>query len=268
MVQQTCRTGLQPVRNPSRSAGDEGPCAFQMKAERVVLEESTEMIRRPARCLRPSRFYGTLATMTVISLLSVPPLGAGQTPVGASANVPNGTRFLVKLDDKLSTRKDKVGKKFDLKTLEPLVAADGTVVPPGTKIRGHISRVEPAGLTGRARLWLSFDEIKTREGKLPIVAHVTSVPGEHSVRAGDSREGEIEARTSKGKQEIEAAVAGAAIGAVIGASTKGGKGAAWGAVLGGAAGFLIASGMGQELELQKGTKLELELSRPLYVAKR
>jgi len=183
-------------------------------------------------------------------------------------NVPNGTRFLVKLDDKLSTRKNKVGKKFNLKTLEPLVAENGTVVPPGTKIRGHVSRVEPAGLTGRARIWLSFDEINTKQGKLPIVAHVSSVPEEHSVRAGESREGEIEARTSKGKQEVLAAAAGAAIGAVIGASTKGGKGAAWGAVLGGAAGFLVASGMGQELELQKGTKLELELSRPLYVSKR
>ena len=40
-----------------------------------------------------------------------------------------------------------------------------------------------------------------------------------------------------------------------------------GAVLGGTAGFLIASGMGMELELQKGTKLELELSRPLYIEK-
>jgi outer membrane lipoprotein SlyB len=66
---------------------------------------------------------------------------------------------------------------------------------------------------------------------------------------------------------MEAAAAGAAIGAVIGATAKGGKGAGWGAVIGGTTGFLIASGMGQELELQKGTKLELELSRPLYVAK-
>ncbi len=214
------------------------------------------------------------AAVTLVVMMSLPTVatgqtqGAGQAPATVLPNVPNGTRFLVKLDDKLSTRKDKVGKKFDLKTLEPLVAENGTVVPPGTKIRGHVSRIEPAGLTGRARIWLSFDEIKTRQGKLPIVAHVSSVPEEHSVRAGDSREGEIEARTSKGKQEVQAAAAGAAIGAVIGASTKGGKGAAWGAVLGGAAGFLIASGMGQELELQKGTKLELELSRPLYVAKR
>lgn len=219
------------------------------------------------------KWQGVVAAVPLVLMMSLPTVATaqtqstGQAPATVLPNVPNGTRFLVKLDDKLSTRKDKVGKKFDLKTLEPLVAENGTVVPPGTKIRGHVSRVEPAGLTGRARIWLSFDEINTKQGKLPIVAHVSSVPEEHSVRAGESREGEIEARTSKGKQEVQAAAAGAAIGAVIGASTKGGKGAAWGAVLGGAAGFLIASGMGQELELQKGTKLELELSRPLYVAK-
>jgi len=219
------------------------------------------------------KWQGAYVVMTLVMMLLLPTVATAQTPSTGQApatvlpNVPNGTKFLVKLDDRLSTRKDKVGKKFDLKTLEPLVAENGTVVPPGTKIRGHVSRIEPAGLTGRARIWLSFDEIHTKQGKLPIVAHVLSVPEEHSVKAGESREGEIEARTSKGKQEVEAAAAGAAIGAVIGASTKGGKGAGMGAILGGAAGFLIASGMGQELELQKGTKLELELSRPLYVAK-
>ena len=211
--------------------------------------------------------FAVLLTFTLLAAAQSQNAGAGPTSTASAATVSSGTRFLVKLDDKLTTRKDRVGKKFDLKTLEPLIAADGTVIPPGTKIRGHVSRVEPAGVTGRARLWLSFDEINTRQGKLPIVAHVLSVPEEHSVKAGESREGEIEARTSKGRQEVEAAAAGAAIGAVIGASTRGGKGAGLGAMLGGATGFLISSGMGMELELQKGTKLELELSRPLYVAK-
>ena len=206
-----------------------------------------------------------LLVVTIAAAQSQSP-NVGQPTTVSTAVVNTGTRFLVKLDDKLSTRKDKVGKKFDLKTLEPLIAANGAVIPPGAKIRGHISRIEPAGFTGRARLWLSFDEINAREGKLPIVAHVLSVPEEHSVKAGESKEGEIEARTSKGKQEVEAAAAGAAIGAVIGA-TRSGKGAGVGAMIGGATGFLIASGMGQELELQKGTKLELELSRPLYVEK-
>ncbi len=182
--------------------------------------------------------------------------------------IPNGTRFLVGLKDELSTRKTKPNKRFKAKTLEPLIAPDGTAVPPGAEVRGHVSRVEPATLTGRARLWLTFDEISTPHGKLPLVADLVGVPGDHSVRQGESKEGEIEARTSKGRREAEAAAAGAAIGAAAGAAAKGGKGAAIGAVAGGAAGFLIASGVGQELTLPKGDKLELELTRPLYLAKK
>jgi hypothetical protein len=195
--------------------------------------------------------------------------GAGTSGAsGAYSVVPSGARFLVRLEDSLSTRKHKAGKRFKAKTLEPLETTDGRVIPPGAEIRGHVSRVEPAALTGRARLWLSFDEIKASGEKLPLVAEVTSVPGEHSVRPGPSREGEIEARTSRGTREVEAAAVGAGIGAVVGATAKGGKGAAVGAAIGGLSGFLIASGMGQELELQKSTKLELELERPLYVSKR
>ncbi|GEM_PF-604384 len=193
---------------------------------------------------------------------------AASTYPTVASTVPNGTRFLVRLDDELSTRKHGVNKKFKAKTLEPLQTSDGTVLPPGAQIRGHISRIEPAGVTGRARMWLTFDEIRTRDGKLPLVADVVSVPGTHSVRAGQSREGEIEARSSKGRREIEAAAAGAAIGAVVGGVTRGGKGAAIGAAIGGVAGFLVSSGIGQELDLPKGTKLELELERPLYLARR
>jgi hypothetical protein len=192
---------------------------------------------------------------------------AGQVSSVSTAVVTSGTRFLVKLDDKLSTRKDKVGKKFDLKTLEPLIAANGAVIPPNTKITGHVCHLEPAGLTGHARLLLCFDEIRAREGKLPIVADVVGAPSERNVIVNDKREGAIEGRTTKGREEMEAAAAGAVIGAVIGATARNGKGAGIGAAIGGATGFLIASGMGMELELQKGTKLELELSRPLYVEK-
>lgn len=219
----------------------------------------------------------SVALLTSALLLGLPSLPAArlalhaQQPSTSSSpygTVPDGTRFLVKLEDGLSTKKHKAGKKFSAKTLEPLITPDGLILAPGAQIRGHISRAEPAALTGRARLWLSFDEIKTPSGKVPLLASVVSVPGEHNVRPGESKEGEIEARTSRGRQEIQAAAIGAGVGAAVGAATKGGKGAAVGAALGGLAGFLIASGMGQELELPKGTKLELALDRPLYFAKR
>ena len=215
------------------------------------------------------RFAPWIMPLTAILLgISARRAGAQDQPPAApvpATAVPTGTRFLVRLEDELNTVKVQKNRRFKVHTLEPLEAGNGTIIPAGAEIRGHISGVEPGGLTGRARLWLTFDEIQAPSRKLPIVADVVSVPGEHSVKLGDGKEGEIEARTSKGRREAESAAAGAAMGAAAGAAHGGGKGAAIGAAVGAAAGFLVSSGLGQELDLPKGTKLELELVRPLYL---
>jgi hypothetical protein len=183
----------------------------------------------------------------------------------AAEVVPNGTHFLIRLDSELSTKKDKVNEKFQGRTLEPLETSSGYILAPGAKVRGHISRIERGGIATRAGLWLAFDDIDTRHGRLPVVAEVSSVPGDFSVRPGESKEGEIEARTSKAKQDLEAA-AGAAMGAAAGGSAHGGVGAAIGGATGGAAGFASSSSIGQEVHLLKGAKLDLVLDRPLYLS--
>jgi len=185
-----------------------------------------------------------------------------------SPQVPAGTRFLVGLIDELNTKTAKPHQQFTVKTLESLDTPDGHAIPAGTVIRGHVSRVEPGSSTGRARIWLSFDEIETRGGWKPLVADVTEVPGEHSVKSGEIKEGEIQARTSAGDRDLQAAAAGAALGAAAGAAAKNGKAAAIGAATGALTAFLVSSGLGQEMDLAVGTKLELELHRPLYLARR
>jgi hypothetical protein len=193
---------------------------------------------------------------------------SSSAPSFAASAVPAGTRFLVKLEDELSTKNAKENDRFKVRTLEPLESENGLAVPPGTEIVGHVSRVDPAVMTGRAKIWLTFDEIKTKNGKLPIVAEVVGVPGEHRVKPGPSKEGEIEARTSSANDDAKAAAAGAAVGAVAGATAgKNPKAAGIGAAAGAAAAFLMASGLGHELNLPKGAKLELELGRALYVAR-
>jgi hypothetical protein len=220
----------------------------------------------------PFRAAGTAAFLLLCGKFVCPlPAGAGQGR-GAASNaafdsVQNGTHFLVRLDEEMNTGKDKVNKKFEVKTVEPLETSSGYVLTAGARITGHISRIEPGGLTGHARLWLTFDDIDTSRGTLPIVAEVSSVPGEFSVRTGESKEGEIEARTSKGTQVLEATAAGAAMGSAAGVAAHNGKAAAMGAAAGGVAGFMASSGIGQEIELPKGTKLELVLDRPLYLTK-
>lgn len=219
------------------------------------------------------KMFRTMLLLTMIAFAMREPLSvkaARQSdtapPAPAPGVVPNGTHFLVRLEDELSTAKQEINNKFEAQTIEPIETQDGQILPPGAKIHGHISRIEPAGVTGRARIWLTFNDIDTPRGRMPIIAEVSSVPGEFSVKAGESKEGEIEARASKGTRNIEAAAAGAAIGGAPGAAAHCAKCAAAGAAAGALAGYLASSGLGQELDLPKGTKLDLVLDRPLYLA--
>ena len=178
-----------------------------------------------------------------------------------------GTRFLVSLEQPLNTKDVRQNQEFRVRTLEPLEAGQGIYLPAGAFIRGHISRVEPAGITGRARIWLTFDEIRTRFGSLPIVAEVASVPGDHSIRSGPLQEGVSEGRSSTPKDAAQAAAAGAAMGAVKGVKDKNKKEAAEEAAMGALQAYLMEAGRGQELDLPRGAKLELELERALYLVK-
>jgi len=187
-------------------------------------------------------------------------------PAETFAVVP-GTRFLVRLESDLNTKEVHRNQAFRVRTLEPLEAGQGNYLPPGAVIVGHVSRVDPAGTTGRAKICLTFDEIQTPFGKLPIVAEVASVPGDHSIKAGPLQEGVIEGRSSTQKDAAQAAAAGAAMGAMHGVKDKNKKEAAEGAALRALEAYLMEAGRGQEIELPKGVKLELELERALYLVR-
>ncbi|HXN74212.1 MAG TPA: hypothetical protein VN861_16820 [Candidatus Acidoferrales bacterium] len=176
-----------------------------------------------------------------------------------------GTRFLVSLQEKLSTKDDKAGKHFTARTLNEIVTADGTTLPVGAEVRGHIDKVLAAGKTGRAKLWLAFDDIRTRDGWVPLVAELIDTPGIHSIRVLYQHEGEIEATASNHQTEAEAAAAGALAGGAVGMAAHNDKDAAIGAAIGAATAFMVTSGIGQELTLAENMKLELILERPLRV---
>ena len=130
-------------------------------------------------------------------------------PAEAYAIAP-GTRVLVRLEEDLGTSDTKEGRRFSVRTLEPMLAGSGIYLPSGAEIHGHVSRVQPAAVVGRAKIWLVFDEIRTKFGTLPIVADVVGVPGDHSVRTGGpEKEGLIEGKTSTQQAAGQAAAEGA-----------------------------------------------------------
>ena len=178
-----------------------------------------------------------------------------------------GTKFLVRLEDDLSSATCKENARFRVTTLEPLDAGSGIYLPAGAEIEGRVTRVESAGMAGRAKLWLTFDYLHTRFGRLPVVAEVFSIPGDHSAKSSVTKEGLIEGRSSTQRDAEEAAAAAAALGAVKGVKDKDKKEAAEGAAMAAFAAYLAESGRGHELTFPRGAKFELELERSLYLLK-
>ena len=183
---------------------------------------------------------------------------------GAPANaIPEGTRFIIMLKDKLDTSKIRQGKRFKAELREDLTTPSGPVIPRGRKIKGHVATFD-RGYTG-ARLQLALDQIETRHGWVPLIGTVTGVPGDPSIKSTNN-EGELTQRGPDKKRVLTNAAIGAAVGAVTGSLVAGGKGAAIGAAAG--AGLGTGTGMlikQRDLKLDKDTQLEVRLDRDLTV---
>jgi hypothetical protein len=210
-----------------------------------------------------------MAALLALTVTSVSCVSAQDRPFKSDgAPAPNevapGTRFLIRLDNELGSKDSKAGRPFTAHTIEPLATANGTTLPAGAEIRGHIDKVEAAGKTGRARMWLTFDDIRTPDGWMPLIAMVDDLPGVHSIRVDYDREGEIEVNSSKRQQAVQAAAAGALVGAAAGVASHNEKDAAMGAAVAAATAYMVTSGIGQELTLERDTKIEIILERSLY----
>jgi len=207
-----------------------------------------------------------LAALLVLPLAALSPVSArNQTAASAAPNeVSSGTRFLVRLEKTLATNDLKAGDTFTVRTIMPIASADGTTLREGAEIRGHVDRIVPANKAGRARLWLAFDDIRTPSGWIPLVAMVDDAPGLHSIRVDYNREGEIEMSADKRQESLEAAAAAALVGAAPGVLKRDKRDAAIGAAMGAVTAYMAAASLGQELTIEKNTKLELILERSLF----
>jgi hypothetical protein len=204
-----------------------------------------------------------LLPFALLAFFSVAMAAQDAPSVPANA-IAHGTVALIQLTDRLDTRTVKASDRFEARLAEPLSAANGVTVAAGKKIKGHVSATEP-GL--QTRVILSFDEIETGHGWMPLIATVTGVPGEHGLKQiGD--EGEI-GRRGMSKEEIaEAIVVGAGKGAEAGEKSGGKRGALTGAGSGAANAAYSAFDSGHDLVLEKGTVLEIRLDRNLTIPSR
>lgn len=179
--------------------------------------------------------------------------------------IPEGTQITLQLNNNLSTKSNREGDTFTAVVTNPVYIGEKMIIPKGSEVSGSVSRIiRPGRFKGKAVMHLLFQTIDIPgRGQAPIVATLTRVDPEGN--SGVHTEGSIEGEGSTGADIGKVAtpgLAGAGIGAIIG----GGSGAGIGAGVGTVAGLAtIFSSRGKDLELRRGSTIDITLERPLVV---
>jgi len=178
--------------------------------------------------------------------------------------VPDGTRFVARLDNDLRTTDAREGDRWTMTAVSPF-QYEGAIV------QGYVSSVNAPGRpSGSTDMTLSFESIRLRNGETyPFDGAIESIraPNGDPIRVnrdgtfenGDGRDG------SRTRQAVERGALGAVLGGLIGAVAGGGKGALIGGAVGAGvgAGTVLVQGR-DRFDLQRGTELTFTSSDLRY----
>ena len=108
------------------------------------------------------------------------------------------------LETKLDSKTAKAGDNIVVKTKTAIKTADGTVIPKGSKLVGHITGVQASGAGTNSQVALQFDHIELKGGQsLPVQSQIQSIaPPEGSASTGG---GDVSGRPMSAPQAAGAA---------------------------------------------------------------
>jgi len=202
---------------------------------------------------------GPMVPFDPVHSSSLPPPPEDKKPeppkrVPKTLTIPAGTLLTVRVDQTLTTAKNKAGDSFPATLDQPLVVDGMVIAERGAKVEGRVVDSDTGGrVSGLSQLQLELIRLNTSDGQKVRVATESFV-----------KQGEKET-----KKDIAKVGAAAGIGAAIGAIAGGGRGAAIGAAVGGAAGTGgVMATRGSAAQLPAETRVSFRLKEPITITER
>lgn len=201
-----------------------------------------------------------------------------QTPPAPSSNaqpaspdsgtlvVPAGTRLPLILHNSITTRNAQPGDPVYLETTFPITLDNRIVVPAGSYVQGNILDAKrPGKVKGRGEVRIRLTTMILPNG---YTVQFDAVPTNAGTGGGEStdKEGKIKG-DSDNATDVGTVMKTTGVGAGVGAiATRSAGGAGIGAGAGAAVGLAtVLLTRGPELELPRGTTVDIVLDRPLYL---
>ncbi|HEV2351293.1 MAG TPA: hypothetical protein VG028_15760 [Terriglobia bacterium] len=181
------------------------------------------------------------------------PAPVQEQPSVQQLTLPEGTRIDVRLDNSISSERNRSGDTFQATLDRPIELGNGAaVVPQGSRVIGEVIAARPSGhLKTPAELSVALTALEVDGNQYPISTSSVS-------RRGQSHK----------KHDAKWIGGSAAGGALLGALIGHGKGAAIGALIGGGGGTAAAYATGkQNIVLPSEALLHFVLRQPVTISR-
>lgn len=188
----------------------------------------------------------------LVAAFSLLATAAGAGPAGRrEVTLPAGTVLPLTLDSYVASDTSRIESPVHAHLRRPLVVDGVTVLPAGARVSGYVTDAQrSARVKGRGLVAFRFNTL--------------SADGER-YQVQTSRV--VRQAPATKRQDAAKIAIPAGAGALIGAVTKGKKGAAVGTAVGGAAGTgVVLATRGKEVRLGRGAPVAVRLLRPLRVS--
>lgn len=185
---------------------------------------------------------------------------------GEKLIVPQGTRLPLILHNAVTTRNARPGDAIYLETTFPITQNSRVLIPAGSYVQGEVLEAKrPGKVKGRGEVRIRMTTLIFPNG---YTVNLNAVPNNAGTGGNESvdNEGKIKGDSDKAHDVgtiMTTTGVGAGIGSIAGRSARGaGMGAGIGAAVGLATVLLTR---GPELELPRGTAVDVVLDHPLYL---
>ena len=198
---------------------------------------------------------------------------AETAPAQESANsrqitLPAGTEVLLQLKNAIDTKSARVGDGVYCQTTFPVVIDNTMIIPPGSYVKGEITKVQRAGrFSGRAEILFHFDSVIFPTGyTVEMPGNLHGDPGTHNGKVADE-EGTVKTEGHDKLKKLPEVGRDTEYGAIAGTVATGSlNGARIGGGLGAVAGLAtMMLTLGSDVRIEPGASLTMRLQRPLVV---
>jgi hypothetical protein len=228
----------------------------------------------------PAQPEGTTTAPAQAAETSPPPASPENTaptsissPSPKTYTVPAGTKVLLELRSGINTKSAKPGVGVYLASTFPVIIGNRVMIPAGVYVQGVIDRVVRAGrVKGKSQLDMHFTSIIYPNGTVvEIPGIVNSLPGADKQAVKDDGEGTVEQNPDRGRNAGEIAKIAIPTGGTVGSIAGIPSGHPLAGGLAGIGAGVAAAGLvslftrGADVNIQKGTQVEMMLQRPLIL---